>query len=173
MKKFCFLLLVALIIVPLPAVLILLGPYSETLKPAIPPITSCFTLLLGWAFSMHQNYENFFKAETIKHKDKLIILIEKFFDDFSEKLENRRISEQKLLAFVTDRISNIEFKNSIQHRIYGKKAVIFLPDKYLAQLRMVWKFENQDYEKQEKKLLELKEDILQEIENNYIRWLKT
>jgi len=29
-----------------------------------------------------------------------------------------------------------------------------------------------DYEKQEQKLQDLKEDILQEIENNYIKWLK-
>lgn len=171
MKKFCFL-LVALIVVPLPAVIILLSPYSTTLNPAIPPVTACFTLLLGWWFTIHQNSENFFKAETIRHKDKLITLVEKFFDDFFEKLEDRKISETKLRAFVTDRISNIEFKNSIQQKIYGKKAVVFLSDEYLAQLRMVWQFETKDYEKQEQKLQELKEDILQEIENNYIKWLK-
>ena len=152
MKKFCFL-LVALIVVPLPAVIILLSPYSTTLNPAIPPVTACFTLLLGWGFTIHQNSENFFK-------------------EFFEKLEDRKISETKLRAFVTDRISNIEFKNSIQQKIYGKKAVVFLSDEYLAQLRMVWQFETKDYEKQEQKLQDLKEDILQEIENNYIKWLK-
>ena len=172
MKKFCFLLLIALIIVPLPAVLILLSPYSEILKPAIPPITACFTLLLGWGFTIHQNAENFFKVETIKHKDKLITLVEKFFDDFFEMLESRKISENKLRSFVTDRISNIEFKNSIQQKIYGQKAITFLSDEYIARLRMVWLFENQNYEKHEQKLQELKEDILQEIENNYIKWLK-
>ena len=144
----------------MPAVLILLSPYSEILKPAIPPITACFTLLLGWGFTIHQNAENFFKAETIKHKDKLITLVEKFFDDFFEMLESRKISE------------NIEFKNSIQQKIYGQKAITFLSDEYIARLRMVWLFENQNYEKHEQKLQELKEDILQEIENNYIKWLK-
>lgn len=174
MKKFCVLLFIALVIVPLPAALILLSPepYSALFKPAIPPITACFTLLLGWGFTIHQNAENFFKAETIKHKDKLISLIEYFFDEFFEKLENRKISEQKLRTFVTDRVSNLEFKNSIQQKIYGKKAVTFLSNESLSKMRMAWKLEGNDYEKQERVLQDLKEDLLQEIENNYIKWLK-
>lgn len=162
----------ALVFIASPSLLILCSPYAETLKPAIPPITACVTLFLGWGFAIHQNNENLFKSETIKHKDKLISLVEDFFDLFFEKLENRKISEQKLLIFVTDKISNLEFKNSVQQKVYGKKAILFLSDESLAKLRMVWRFEAKDYEKQERELQDLKECVLQEIENNYIKWLK-
>lgn len=63
MKKFCVLLFIALLIVPLPALGILLiipEPYAQIFKPAITPITACITLLLGWGFTMHQNAESFF-----------------------------------------------------------------------------------------------------------------
>lgn len=172
--KLCFFVLAALIIVPLPTVIILffLQEHSEILKFAISSITASLTLLLGWIFTTNQNIENFFRSETIKHKEKLISLIEKFFDDFVEKLESRTFTEQDRVIFVNDKVSDLEFKHSIQQKIYGKKAVVFLSDESFAKLRMVWQMNGDDFKKHKRHLQDLKDDILQEIENNYIQWLK-
>lgn len=170
-RLFLFVLL-AVCLVPFPAVFISLTPSLRDLIPAIPTITACITLLLGWLFTSYQNSINFFRSETVKHKDKLISSIENFFDDFIEKLESRTFTEQERSIFVSDKVSNLEFKHSIQQRIYGKKAIVFLSDETFAKLRMIWQIDDKDFKKQKRQIQELKDDVLQEIENNYIKWLK-
>lgn len=171
MPLFLFI-VIALLLVPLPAIIILLTDCCGVLKPAIPPITASLTLLLGWSFTTYQNSINFFRAETVKHKDKLISLLEDFFDDYIEKLADRKLTEEELRAFLRDKISNIEFKHSIQQQIYGKKAVLFLSNETFSHLRRISEMINKDYKEQKRVLQELKENSLQEIENNYIKWLK-
>ncbi|WGE67688.1 hypothetical protein NYR77_01280 [Actinobacillus equuli subsp. haemolyticus] len=172
MKKYCIFAVCALLSILAPTSVIILIPSAECLKPFIPTITACITLLLGWFFTTYNNNENFFKSETIKHKDKLVAMIEDFFEDFLEKLKSRTVSDEDRESFVSDKITNLEFKHSIQQKIYGKKAVIFLSDESFVKLRMVWQLENIEYKKQKRKVQELKDEILQEVENNYIKWLK-
>lgn len=171
-NKFCLFAFIAIILIISPALIILSIPAACGLRPTIPTITACITLLLGWAFTYYQNSINFFRAETVKHKDKLISLVEELFDDFIEKLESRTFNEQERITFINDKVSNLEFKHSIQQKIYGNKAVIFLSDSTFANLRMMWKYDEEDYKKHKRKLQDFKEDTLQEIENNYINWLK-
>lgn len=173
MVKLLLLAVAAILIIVSPAILILCLPILGEFKPLIPTFTASMTLLLGWLFTSYQNWMNFFRSETIKHKDKLLTLVEDFFDDFIEKLEERSFNEQERISFIKDRISSLEFKHSIQQKIYGKKAIIFLSNETFAKLRMLWKIDETDHKKHKRQLQDLKEDVLQEIENNYILWLKS
>lgn len=125
------------------------------------------------AFSLYLNHSTFQRGEIIKNKDKLVSLLESFFDDLLELISKRETTEEDIENLITDRVVEIELKTKQIQRVFNKH-VFFLSDDVITKLKSepIDIFEK-DYKDIRYSLIKLKKETLENIDLNYENWLKT
>lgn len=146
---------------------------SLTTEQLITAIASSLITAVGWFFSLHLNYSTFQRGEIIKNKDKLVSLVEVFFDDLSHLLEKKQTKEEDIENLITDKVAEIELKNQQVKRVF-KKNVIFISDEMIVKLNSdpidIFHLE---YSDAKTKLYQLKKQILADIDAKYEKWLSS
>lgn len=159
------------------ALLLLIHIFSKNslkLAELISAIAASGITAIGWIFTFQLNKATFQRSEIIKNRDKLVQLIEKFFDELFELFEKRATTEQDIENFITDKVPEIESKTYQIKRIFKKNNVVFLSNEMLARLQSepldIFAGEHAE---SKGKLQSMKKQALAEIDKLYEEWLDT
>lgn len=162
--------------------IILVGKWLD-LKDSAVVLASSVITATGWYFSSHLNHRSFERSEFIKNKDKVISLVDEFFNELRELFEKKDTSIEELEAFVADKTAKLSLKVSQLDRIFNS-PVRFLSDDKITKLQnepidMFIKLRSmpiseltQVHETQKSFFIALKGEISQEIEDRFEEWLK-
>ncbi len=137
-------------------------------------ISSSIITAVGWAISSYLNTRTFKRSEIIKNKDCIINLIDDFFGELSELVEKRSTSIDDVEKFITTKVTIIELKANQLEKIFNETCQ-FISNESLTKLRSkpidIFDNNHSSYKELNKQLNELRDDIYQDIENNYSNWL--
>lgn len=144
---------------------------SLTTEQLIAAIASSLITAVGWFFSLYLNHTTFQRGEIIKNKDKLVSLVEEFFEELIDLLEKRKTTESDVENLITVKVAEIELKNQQIKRVF-KKDVMFLSDRMIADLSSspIDIFQR-DYNDAKSQLFQLKKQVLSDIDTKYETWL--
>ncbi|AXP41819.1 TPA: hypothetical protein ACPG2T_000766 [Haemophilus influenzae 10810] len=139
-------------------------------------LASSIITAVGWSISSYLNTRSFKRSEIIKNKDFITNLIDTFFRELLELVEKRSTSIDDIENFITTKVTTIELKANQLEKIF-KENCQFISNESLTKLRSspidIFEDSHSDYKELNRQLNELRNEIYQDVENNYNSWLKS
>ncbi|OOF60840.1 hypothetical protein BH925_04195 [Rodentibacter pneumotropicus] len=138
-------------------------------------LASSVITAVGWTISSYLNTRSFKRSEIIKNKDHVTNLIDSFFFELLELIEKRSTTIDDIENFITTKATTIELKANQLEKIF-KENCQFISNESLTKLRSepidIFENSHSNYKELNQKLNKLRDEIYQDIENNYNAWLE-
>ena len=129
---------------------------------------SLLTALVGWLNSASLSHKCFVKTENSKAKDAISLFVDKFFDDYEEKIKSTSFHNQAE-DFIAGKVTILELR--LKH-LKDRTGIELVSAEYLSKLRQIPCDDFSD-SSIPKKISNLRFDVLEHIETNYSRWFPT